>query len=122
MEKINIKKEEQHLDTNLVEIINIDSDEVCIKSEADSMMKLNNKKNNFVSSSIASRPSLTEPTPLNIQYYSCPASDEQIPCPIYESKQKVRQHIVFFHKISMEHQKQWGMSIPKHNFNSMSLP
>ena len=47
-----------------------------------------------------------EPAPFVVEFYSCPMSDPQKPCPKYETEEKVRQHITSFHNISMEYQMQ----------------
>ena len=55
---------------------------------------------------------MKEPAPLIVEFYSCPASNRQKPCPKYETEEKlVRQHIEFFHKISMEQQMQFFKTI-----------
>ena len=41
---------------------------------------------------------MKDPAPLIVEFYSCPASNRQKPCPKYETEEKVRQHIEFFHK------------------------
>ena len=56
---------------------------------------------------------LIEPTPLIVEFYSCPASDKLSPCPNYNSEEKVRQHIAFFHKINFEAQMLCGLKIKK---------
>ena len=52
-----------------------------------------------------------EPAPLIVEFYSCPVSNQQKPCPKYETEVKVRQHIEFFHKISLEQQMQFFKTI-----------
>ena len=54
-----------------------------------------------------------EPAPLIVEFYSCPVSNQQKPCPKYETEEKVRQHIEFFHKISVEQQMQFFQPIQK---------
>ena len=54
-----------------------------------------------------------EPAPLIVEFYSCPVSNQQKPCPKYETEVKVRQHIEFFHKISLEQQMQFLQEIQK---------
>ena len=54
-----------------------------------------------------------EPAPLIVEFYSCPVSNQQKPCPKYETEEKVRQHIEFFHKISVEQQMQFLQTIQK---------
>ena len=59
---------------------------------------------------------IKEPTPLHLEYFSCPLNlvDEDNPCPKYDSEWKVRQHIEYFHKISVGCQKMLkGISIRK---------
>ena len=56
---------------------------------------------------------LIEPTPMIVEFYSCPVSDKQSPCPNYDSEEKVRQHIAFFHKINFEDQMLCGLKIRK---------
>ena len=56
---------------------------------------------------------LIEPTPMIAEFYSCPVSAKQSPCPNYDSEEKVRQHIVFSHKINFEHQMLCGLKIRK---------
>ena len=56
---------------------------------------------------------LIEPTPMNIEFYSCPVSAKQSPCPNYDSDEKVRQHLAFFHKINFEDQMLCGLEIRK---------
>ena len=57
---------------------------------------------------------MKEPAPLIVEFYSCPASNRQKPCPKYETEEKVRQHIEFFHKIYVEQQMQFFQTIQKH--------
>ena len=54
-----------------------------------------------------------EPAPLIVEFYSCPVSNQQKPCPKYETEEKVRQHIEFFHKISVVQQMQFLQTIQK---------
>ena len=54
------------------------------------------------------------PAPLIVEFYSCPMSNQQKPCPKYETEEKVRQHIEFFHKIYVEQQMQFFQTIQKH--------
>ena len=57
-----------------------------------------------------------EPAPFVVEFYSCPMSDPQKPCPKYETEEKVRQHITSFHNISMEYQMQLFKKI-QHNYH-----
>ena len=59
---------------------------------------------------------LIEPTPMIVKFYSCPVSDKQLPCSNYDSEEKVRQHIAFFHKINFEDQMLCGLKIRKNYF------
>ena len=52
-----------------------------------------------------------EPTPMIVEFYSCPASAKHLPCPNYDTEQKVRQHIAFFHKINFEDQMLCGLQL-----------
>ena len=45
--------------------------------------------------------------------YVCPCSNKEDPCPYYESEEDVRKHIVLFHKISNDLQKQLNLQILK---------
>ena len=56
---------------------------------------------------------LIEPTPMIVEFYSCPVSAKQSPCPNYDSEEKVRQHIAFSHKINFERQMLCGLKIRK---------
>ena len=56
---------------------------------------------------------LIEPTPMIVEFYSCPVSTKQLPCPNYDSEEKVRQHIAFSHKINFERQTLCGLKIRK---------
>ena len=56
---------------------------------------------------------LIEPTPMIVEFYSCPVSAKQLPCPNYDSEEKVRQHIAFSHKINFEDQMLSGLKIRK---------
>ena len=56
---------------------------------------------------------LIEPTPMIVEFYSCPVSAKQSPCPNYDSEGKVRQHITFSHKINFEDQMLFGLKIRK---------
>ena len=61
-----------------------------------------------------------ERTPMIVEFYSCPVSDKQSPCPNYDSEEKVRKHIAFFHKINFEDQMRYGLKIRK-NYLKMEL-
>ena len=63
---------------------------------------------------------LIEPTPMIVEFYSCPVSDKKSPCPNYDSEEKVRKHIAFFHKINFEDQMRCGLKIRK-NYLKMEL-
>ena len=56
---------------------------------------------------------LIEPTPIIVEFYSCPISAKQSPCPNYDSEEKVRQHIALLHKINFEDQMLCGLKIRK---------
>ena len=42
--------------------------------------------------------------PKIVEFYSCPVSDQQEPCPKYDTEDKVRQHLMLSHKISIQQQ------------------
>ena len=42
--------------------------------------------------------------PKIVEFYSCPVSDLQEPCPKYDTEDKVRQHLMLSHKISIQQQ------------------
>ena len=137
--KINIEKCNNALKQGTdIETIDISDDEIDIKQEKlielpkvinGNIAKLGYRERNvitanpFIESSQPIDVSLAlpdpkiqntkEPAPLIVEFYSCPASNRQKPCPKYETEEKVRQHIEFFHKISMEQQMQFFKTIQK---------
>ena len=42
--------------------------------------------------------------PKIVEFYSCPVSDQQEPCPKYDTENKVRQHLMLFHNIAIQQQ------------------
>ena len=58
---------------------------------------------------------LIEGTPIIIEFYTCPISDKQSPCPNYDSEEKVRKHIAYFHKINFKDQMLCGLKIRKNH-------
>ena len=98
------------------EIINIDDseNEIELNKEGGPNPRSNksiNMETNF--QDIIHQQNLIEPTPIIVEFYSCPASDKISPCPNYDSEEKVRQHIAFFHKINFEAQMLCGLKIRK---------
>ena len=80
-----------------------------------SLKPRSNKQTNIQKTfqNINNQEELIELTPMIVEFYSCPASDKISPCPNYDSEEKVRQHIAFFHKINFEAQMLCGLKIKK---------